>query len=161
MEDDIVACFISFVRDTCGQETLQENLDFIAAALGGHGTAEQRIRAYFAKQFFADHLKAYRKRPIYWLLDGGSAKALFYLHSYHENTFSNAHEKLCEAQQKLAQSRESSEFTKKSKQQLEKLTEYNRFLKKTADRHIRLDLDDGVQINYSKVQGGEKLLPVL
>jgi hypothetical protein len=117
------------------------------------------------KKFYSEHVKTYQKRPIYWLLDGGAVKALFYIHSYHENTFSHVCEELAEAQCKLAESAQEDGLTPKQRdkllKQLEKLKVYGNKLKKTAAMHIRLDLDDGVQKNYSKVQGGEDLLPLL
>ena len=84
-EDDIVGKFINFVEVVYGKETLEENLKFIASALGGKGTAREVIRAYFLNDFYADHLKIYQKRPIYWLFDSGKKngfKALTYMHRY-------------------------------------------------------------------------------
>ncbi len=164
-ENDIVSLFISFVRDVYGKETLAENLEYIAAALGGSGGTTDVIRSYFVKKFYGEHVKTYQKRPIYWLLDGGTVKVLFYIHSYHENTFSHVCEELVKVQCKLAKAAEEDGLTPKQKakllKQLEKLKVYGSKLKKTAAMHIRLDLDDGVQKNYSKVQGGEDLLPIL
>ena len=164
-ENDIVSLFVSFVRDVYGKETLAENLEFIAAALGGNGGTMDVIRNYFVKKFYGEHVKAYQKRPIYWLLDGGAVKVLFYIHSYHEDTFSHVCEELVKVQCKLAKAAEEDELTPKQRakllKQLEKLKVYGSKLKKIAAMHIRLDLDDGVQKNYSKVQGGEDLLPIL
>lgn len=75
-DDDIVRYFIDFVRTVYGEETLEQNLAFIAEALGGKGTSREVIRAYFLKDFFKDHCQTYKKRPIYWLFDSGKRTAL-------------------------------------------------------------------------------------
>ena len=77
-EDDIVTRFIEFVRVTFSEETLEENLDFIAEALNkkANETSRQCIRRYFLKDFFKDHVKTYQKRPIYWLFDSGKMMGL-------------------------------------------------------------------------------------
>lgn len=88
--DDIVGRFVEFVRVVSGEETLEENLDFIANALGSRGTSSREIiRNYFLRDFYKDHLKIYQKRPIYWLFDSGKQdgfKALIYMHRYDEDT---------------------------------------------------------------------------
>ena len=88
--DDIVVRFIEFVKAVYGADTLEENLDFIANALGNKGdTSREVIRNYFLKDFYADHLKVYQKRPIYWLFDSGKQngfKALIYMHRYEADT---------------------------------------------------------------------------
>jgi type II restriction/modification system DNA methylase subunit YeeA len=89
-DDDIVARFVKFVKVVYGEDTLEENLDFIAEALGNKGsTSREVIRNYFLKDFYKDHVKTYQKRPIYWLFDSGKEngfKALIYLHRYNEDT---------------------------------------------------------------------------
>ena len=75
-DDDIVRYFIDFVRTVYGEETLEQNLAFIAEALGGKGTPREVIRTYFLKDFFKDHCQTYKKRPIYWLFDSGKRMAL-------------------------------------------------------------------------------------
>ena len=88
-EDDIVNRFVDFVRTTYGKDTLEENLKFIADALGGNGTPKEVIRNYFIKDFYKDHLKTYKKRPIYWQYDSGRQngfKALIYMHRYNKDT---------------------------------------------------------------------------
>ena len=83
-DDDIVGKFIDFVRKVYGEDTLEENLRFIANALGGKGTPRQVIRSYFLNDFYSDHLKTYQKRPIYWLFSSGKKngfKALIYMPS--------------------------------------------------------------------------------
>lgn len=82
-DDDITGRFVEFVRKAYGDDTLEENLKFVADALGGKGTPRKVIRSYFLNDFYADHLKTYQKRPIYWLFDSGkknSFKALCYMH---------------------------------------------------------------------------------
>ena len=84
-DDDIVRYFIDFVRTVYGEETLEQNLTFIAEALGGKGTSREVIRTYFLKDFFKDHCQTYKKRPIYWLFDSGKKngfKCLVYMHRY-------------------------------------------------------------------------------
>lgn len=84
-DDDIVGNFVEWVRVTYGDETLEENLRYVADALGGKGSPRQVIRDYFVKEFFRDHCQTYKKRPIYWLFDSGKKngfKALVYMHRY-------------------------------------------------------------------------------
>ena len=84
-DDDIVGYLVRWVAATYGEDTLEENLRFIADALGGKGTARETIRKYFLNDFYPDHLKIYQKRPIYWLFSSGKKngfKALIYMHRY-------------------------------------------------------------------------------
>src|SRR5699024_8191953 len=88
-EDDILGRFVKFVEVAFGEETLEENLHFIADSLGGKGSSRDIIRNYFINDFYADHLKVYQKRPIYWLFDSGKKngfKALIYMHRYQPDT---------------------------------------------------------------------------
>ena len=88
-EDDIVGLFVKFVKTVYGADTLDENLKFIADALGGKGQPKEVIRNYFMNGFYADHCKTYQKRPIYWLFDSGKKngfKALIYMHRYQPDT---------------------------------------------------------------------------
>lgn len=88
--DDIVGRFVEFVKVAFGTEMLEENLDFIANALGNKGnTSREIIRQYFIKDFYKEHLKVYQKKPIYWLFDSGKEngfKALIYMHRYNQDT---------------------------------------------------------------------------
>lgn len=89
--DDIVARFVEFIKTAFGadEKTLEANLNFIATALGGNGSARDVIRAYFNNGFYADHCKTYQKRPIYWLFDSGKKngfKCLIYMHRYQKDT---------------------------------------------------------------------------
>ena len=84
-DDDLTGNFVRFVEAVYGKETLEENLKFIADALGGKGTPREVIRKYFLNDFFKDHCKIYQKRPIYWLFSSGKKngfKALCYMHRY-------------------------------------------------------------------------------
>ena len=84
-EDDIVTLFVNFIETVYGHDTLEENLKFIADALGKKGSPREAIRNYFLNDFFADHCKIYQKRPIYWLFDSGKKngfKCLIYMHRY-------------------------------------------------------------------------------
>ena len=88
-EDDIVGLFVKFVKTVYGADTLDENLKFIADALGGKGQPKDVIRNYFLNDFYSDHCKIYQKRPIYWLFDSGKKngfKALIYMHRYQPDT---------------------------------------------------------------------------
>lgn len=171
-EDDIVGRFISFVRVVYGEETLEENLRFIADALGGKGTPRDVIRLYFLKEFFADHCKTYKKRPIYWQLDSGKKngfKALFYLHRYRPDLLARVrtdyvHEQQeryrtqisrLEAESEDAPTRERAKIDKQLKKLRDQLAETSDFeerLHHLADQMIEIDLDDGVKVNYAKFQ---------
>ena len=88
-EDDIVGLFVKFVKTVYGEDTLEENLKFIADALGGKGTSRDVIRKHFMDEFYKDHCKTYQKRPIYWLFDSGKKngfKCLIYMHRYQPDT---------------------------------------------------------------------------
>ncbi len=168
-EDDIVGKFVNFIETTYGEETLEENLQFIADALGGNGkNARVVIRNYFLNDFYADHCKIYQKRPIYWLFDSGKKngfKALVYMHRYREDTIARmrtdyVHEQqsryrtaIEDAENRLL-SAEGSERVKiskalgKLKDQDEEIRAYEEKIHHLADQMIRIDLDDGVKNNY-------------
>ena len=167
-ENDIVVRVVDFVRAVYGEDTLEENLSFIAAALGGKGDAREVIRSYFISGFYADHLKVYRKRPIYWLFDSGKKngfKALFYLHRYDGELLSRMHsryvvkrydslrEKIKSRINGLSSAEDRGKWVKDDKKlrlQLDELATFEKKLKLLADRRITLDLDDGVKVNYEK-----------
>lgn len=163
LPDDLVCRLFSFVRLTFGEETLEENLSFIASALNGSGSAAEIIRGYYMNEFYREHIRIYKKRPIYWLVDGGAFQALCYIHSYRENTFAHALHYLTKVEFQLGKYAEKGEFTKKQKEklaaQLALLRDCGSRLEKAAAKKIRIDLDDGVFVNYTKVQGGEILFP--
>ena len=167
-EDDIVGRFVKFVEVVYGEDTLQENLKFIADALGGKGQPKEVIRNYFLNGFYADHCKMYQKRPIYWLFDSGKKngfKCLIYMHRYQPDTIARirtdyVHEQqsryrtaLADIDQRLMVA-SGSEKVKLDKQkatlqaQITEIGEYEEKVHHLADQMIRIDLDDGVKNNY-------------
>lgn len=176
-EDDIVSRFINFVRNVYGDETLEENLDFIADSIGRKPseTARQAIRRYFIKDFYKDHLKIYQKRPIYWMFESGKSdgfKALIYMHRYNEQTVAKVRtdylhtlQRKYEAEiQRLQLIVDSEEYNAKDRtaakkkidrisKQLEECREYDQVVAHLANEKISIDLDDGVKVNYAKFQG--------
>ena len=169
-EDDLTGKFADFVRVVYGEDTLEENLKFIADALGGKGTPREVIRSYFINDFFADHCKTYQKRPIYWLFDSGKKngfKALIYLHRYQRDLLARMRTDYVHEQQEryrtqlshLADALEHASgadkvrLTKQQKKfqdQSRELQTYEEKIHHLADRNIELDLDDGVKVNYAK-----------
>lgn len=176
-EDDIVGLFVDFVKTVYGADTLEENLDFIANALGNKGdTSREVIRNYFLKDFYTDHLKIYQKRPIYWLFDSGKQngfKALIYMHRYDANTVGRVRtDYLHRAQKYVETAMQSAQYTidnassalEKSKatkaatkytKQLAEMKIYDEAIAHIANQRIEIDLDDGVKVNYAKFQGVE------
>ena len=171
--DDIVTRFVEFVKTVYGEETLEENLKFIAQALSNKNDAPKDIiREYFLKSFYDDHLKRYKKRPIYWLYDAGKKngfKALIYMHRYNEQTTAKVRIAYLHELQKHYERRasflkdeiESNNNRRKAEKELEKiksqLDECKHFDEKMnhlASEYISIDLDDGVKVNYEKVQTG-------
>ncbi len=170
--DDIVGRTVEFVRTVYGEDTLEENLRFIADALGGKGTARQVIRSYFLNDFYADHLKTYQKRPIYWLFSSGKKngfKALIYMHRYQPDLLARMRTDYVHEQQERyrtqlqmledsAQSAAPADKVKlnkriaKLKEQALELRQYEEKIHHLADRMIAIDLDDGVKVNYAKFQ---------
>ncbi|MGF9913336.1 BREX-1 system adenine-specific DNA-methyltransferase PglX [Paenibacillus ehimensis] len=175
-EDDIVGLFCAFLKKTFGSDTLEENLDFIAKALGNKGnTSREVIRNYFLKDFFKDHCKVYQKRPIYWLFDSGKEdgfKALIYMHRYNKDTIGNLRIDYLHRMQRVYESeitrmqdtidnssnaREVAAATKRKEKlirQLKETKEYDEKIAHLALARIPIDLDDGVKVNYDKVQTG-------
>ena len=175
--DDIVARFVEFVKIVYGSDTLEENLDFIANALGNKGdTSREVIRNYFLKDFYTDHLKVYQKRPIYWLFDSGKQngfKALIYMHRYDADTVGRVRtDYLHRAQKYVETAMHSAQYTidnassasEKSKatkavtkytKQLAEMKIYDEAIAHIANKRIQIDLDDGVKVNYEKFQGVE------
>lgn len=175
--DDIVNRFVEFVKTVYGEDTLEENLDFIANALGYKGdTSREVIRNYFLKDFYADHLKVYQKRPIYWLFDSGKQngfKALIYMHRYDADTVGRVRtDYLHKAQKYVETAMQSAQYTidnatsasEKSKatkavtkytKQLAEMKIYDEAIAHVANQRIEIDLDDGVKVNYAKFQGVE------
>ena len=168
-EDDIVGRFINWLKVVYGEETLDENLQFIANALGGRGTAKEIIRKYFVNDFYKDHCKIYQKRPIYWLFDSGKKngfKALIYMHRYAPDTIARirtdyVHEQqaryrtlLATLEQRLdsASTKERVAINKEIAMYKDKESELHTYEEKIhhlADQMISIDLDDGVKNNYA------------
>lgn len=175
--DDIVGKFTEFLKVTYGEDTLEENLDFIAKALESKGnTSRQVIRNYFIKDFYKDHVKTYQKRPIYWMFDSGKEngfKALIYMHRYDEDTVARmrtdylhkvqkAIENAIERADIIIDSATNSSQKAKAIKQKEKLVKqlaetrnYDAAIAHVASQRIGIDLDDGVTVNYAKFQGIE------
>lgn len=169
-EDDLTGKFVDFVRVVYGEDTLEENLKFIADALGGKGTPREVIRGYFLNDFFVDHCKTYQKRPIYWLFDSGKKngfKALIYLHRYQRDLLARmrtdyVHEQQERYRTQLSHLADALEHAtgadkvrltkqqKKIQEQSRELQTYEEKIHHLADQNIELDLDDGVKVNYAK-----------
>ena len=174
LEDDIVSRLCGWLKAVYGADTLEENLDFIARALGSKGNSSREIiRSYFLKDFFKDHCKTYQKRPIYWLFDSGKQngfKALIYLHRYTPDTIGNLRVDYLHKMQRVYESeinrmqdmidhstnaREVAASTKrkeKLQKQLKECRDYDEMIAHLALSRIELDLDDGVKVNYEKIQ---------
>lgn len=171
-EDDIVGMFVKFVETVYGVDTLDENLKFIADALGGKGQPKNVIRNYFLSDFYSDHCRVYQKRPIYWLFNSGKKngfKALIYMHRYRPDTIARIRTDYVHEQQsryrtaiadleKRMKDASTSERVKLNKQltkfqaQAEETRIYEEKIHHLADQMISIDLDDGVKVNYAKFQ---------
>ena len=173
-EDDILSKFIEFLKITFSEETLQENIRFIANALGNKGnTYRETIRKYFINDFYKDHVKIYKKTPIYWMFNSGKENgfnALIYLHRYTPDTVAGIRtlylhkaQKVLETsitnnEQRIKNSSNKNEKTQvnkeniKLKKQLEEIKKYDEALAYIAKEKIDLDLDDGVKVSYGKFQ---------
>ena len=176
-KDDIVGRFVEFVRTVYGSDTLEENLDFVANALAGKGsTSREVIRNYFLNDFIKDHIKTYQKRPIYWMFDSGKQngfKALVYMHRWNADTTGNVRVEYLHRVQRVYESeiarmqdtidnssnaREVSAAQKrkdKLTKQLKESKDYDAKIAHLALSRIDIDLDDGVKVNYEKVQTGQ------
>lgn len=167
-EDDIANRFVDFVRVVYGKDTLEENLKFIADALGGKRAPRQVIRDYFINDFYFDHLKVYQKRPIYWLFDSGRKngfKCLIYIHRYKPDTIARirtdyVHEQQARYRTAIAglenqitnagtgERAKLNKQLKKLQDQADELHGYEEKIHHLADQFISIDLDDGVKHNY-------------
>lgn len=176
-EDDIVGRFVEFVKVTFGEETLEENLDFIAQALKKKGnTSREIIRNYFLTDFYKDHVKTYKKHPIYWQFDSGKNngfKALIYMHRYEPHlvarvrtdylhktqkaleTAINHNDRIIESSTSASEKAKATKTKNKIFKQREETRKYDEALAHIANQRIPIDLDDGVKINYAKLQGVE------
>ena len=173
--NDIVEKVKEFIKIVYGEESLKDNLNFIAEALGNKDNkpSEEIIRTYFLKDFYSDHLQRYQKRPIYWLMNSGKKNAfscLFYMHRYEPLTVARVRaDYLIHYQEMLENKRKfierqlyAEDITAKEKKNVEKelkdldvllkeLREYANEVKHIAEQKIALDLDDGVNINYERL----------
>lgn len=179
LDDDIVSRLCAWLKVVYGADTLEANLDYIAKALGNKGsTSREIIRNYFLNDFFKDHCQTYSvtgsgKRPIYWLFDSGKQngfKALVYLHRYTPDTIGNLRIDYLHKMQRVYESeinrmqdmmdhsenaREVATASKrkdKLAKQLKECREYDEKISHLALSRIELDLDDGVKVNYRKLQ---------
>ena len=171
-EDDIVGLFVKFVKTVYGADTLDENLKFIADALGGKGQPKDVIRNYFLSDFYSDHCKIYQKRPIYWLFDSGKKNgfnALIYMHRYQPDTIARirtdyVHEQqaryrtaIADLEQRISNA-STGERVKLNKKlttlqaQNTEIRTYEEKIHHLADQMISIDLDDGVKANYAIFQ---------
>lgn len=180
--DDIVSRFCEWIKIVYGEKSLETNLDFIAKALGNKGnTSREVIRNYFLNDFFKDHCNTYSvtgsgKRPIYWLFDSGKQngfKALIYMHRYDADTVGRVRtDYLHKAQKYVETAMQSAQYTidnatsasEKSKatkavtkytKQLAEMRIYDEAIAHVANQRIKIDLDDGIKVNYAKFQGVE------
>jgi len=171
-DDDLLGKIVNFVEVVYGKETLEENLRFIADALGGKGTAREVIRNYLLNDFYADHLKIYQKRPIYWQFSSGKKngfKALIYMHRYQPDLLARMRTDYVHEQQEryrtqitmledAAASAAPSDKVKlnkkiaKLKDQALEIAQFEEKIHHLADQMIAIDLDDGVKVNYAKFE---------
>ena len=173
-EDDIVGLFCAWLKKVYGEDTLEENLDFIANALGNKGkTSREIIRNYFLTDFIKDHIKTYQKRPIYWLFDSGKQngfKALVYMHRWNADTIGNVRveylhriqrvyeKEITRMQEIIDNSHDNKEISNATKRkeklqkQIKETKDYDAKIAHLALSRIDIDLDGGVKVNYEKVQ---------
>ena len=173
-EDDIVGLFCAWLKKVYGEDTLEENLDFIANALGNKGkTSREVIRNYFLTDFIKDHIKTYQKRPIYWLFDSGKQngfKALVYMHRWNADTIGNVRveylhriqrvyeKEITRMQEIIDNSHDNKEISNATKRkeklqkQIKETKDYDAKIAHLALSRIDIDLDGGVKVNYEKVQ---------
>ena len=171
-DDDLLGKIVNFVEVVYGKETLEENLRFIADALGGKGTAREVIRNYLLNDFYADNLKIYQKRPIYWQFSSGKKngfKALIYMHRYQPDLLARMRTDYVHEQQEryrtqitmledAVASAVPSDKVKlnkkiaKLKDQALEIAQFEEKIHHLADQMIAIDLDDGVKVNYAKFE---------
>lgn len=170
-DDDVVAFTVDFVRVAYGEETLEQNLRYIADALGGEGRPSRDvIRDYYLKDFYKDHCQIYKKRPIYWMFDSGKKngfKCLIYMHRYTPDTLARirtdyVHETQERYRTQIANIEEQLQSAQKSQvvqlqrqlkklnEQLKECSDFEEKMHHLADQMIEIDLDDGVKVNYAK-----------
>ena len=175
-EEDIVERFIEFVKVTFGEENLEKNLDYIAETLGVRvrETSREAIRRYFLKDFYKDHVRTYKKRPIYWMFNSGKEdgfNALIYMHRYTPDTIAEVRIDYLHSLQRKYEgevehldmviesdisTREKNQAKKRKEKIMKQINEcriYDQALNHMANQRIDIDLDDGVKVNYEKFQG--------
>lgn len=177
MEDGLTTVLIRLIKQIYGENTYRQNIDFIADALGKKNSesSEETLNRYLNDGFYADHLKIYQKRPIYWLFTSGKKagfKCLIYMHRYNEDTLARINAKyflpestrkkneLDELNGRIAHAEGRDKLRlEKERQNLaaayNEAIEYGQVLDHMANRYISIDLDDGVKVNYAKFQGIE------
>jgi type II restriction/modification system DNA methylase subunit YeeA len=171
--DDIVERFRKFLRLSFGEEHYEENLKFVEQALNIKNKRNYSLRSYFLGEFYSDHVRRYKKRPIYWLFSSpkGSFNALIYMHRYRPDTVSvvlndylrefttklTSHMNHLEAVSISEQASQSDKTQalkeiEKNKKIISELEEYERnVLYPLATEQVAIDLDDGVKVNYPKL----------
>lgn len=177
MDDGLTTILINLIKQIYGEDTYRQNIDFIADALGKNNreSSEETLNRYLNDGFYADHLKIYQKRPIYWLFTSGKKagfKCLIYMHRYNEDTLARINAKyfLPESTRKKneldelngriahAEGREKVRL-ERERQNLaaayNEAIEYGQVLDHMANQYIAIDLDDGVKVNYAKFQNVE------
>ncbi|HZJ77070.1 MAG TPA: BREX-1 system adenine-specific DNA-methyltransferase PglX, partial [Oscillospiraceae bacterium] len=183
-EDDLVNRFIQFVGTSFGKINLGENLKFIADSLKGAGTPREKIRDYFMNDFYKDHVRMYKKTPIYWLYDSSAGKtkrqsangfkALIYIHRYNKDTTGKVRLDYLHKMQRIYEIKtdflkaeivnngDIEEITKlekelvKTTKQLNECKDYDKKIERIAVLRISIDHDDGVKTNHDKVQIDDK-----
>lgn len=177
MEDGLTTGLINLIKQIYGEDTYRQNIDFIAEALGKNSneSSEETLNRYLNDGFYADHLKLYQKRPIYWLFTSGKKagfKCLIYMHRYNEDTLARINAKyflpestrkkneLDELNGRIAHAEGRDKLRlEKERQNLaaayNEAIEYGQVLDHMANQYIAVDLDDGVKENYAKFQGIE------
>jgi len=177
MSDSLTNRIFTLIKHIYGEDSYRDNIDFIATALGKNSneSSEETINRYLNDEFYIDHLKKYKKRPIYWMFSSGKKnafKCLIYMHRYSEDTlaiinskyFLNESARLnievndTRIQLETAEGKDKLRLEKQYRELLEKqkeMIEYGQVLDHMANQYIHLDLDDGVKVNYAKFQGIE------
>lgn len=183
-EDDLANRFVEFVKVSFGEKALEENLKFIGDSLKGKGTSREKLRNYFVNDFYADHVKTYKKTPIYWLYDSSAGKtkkqskngfkALVYMHRYDSDTTGRVRMDYLHKVQRIFERRidflrddiahnkdakkvaESEKKLEKIIKQIKECKDYDEKISHIALSRIDIDLDDGVKVNYEKVQTDDK-----
>jgi type II restriction/modification system DNA methylase subunit YeeA len=160
--DDIVGKVKEFLKIYFGANNITENLDFIASGLKGSGSSEEKIRRYFLKDFFTDHKKTYKKKPIYWLFTSGKNQGfntLIYMHRYNKELLAKMrmdylHELQGKIEANISTIRDDDARSQREKEDLsrqyEEMKKYDELLNHKASEYIEIDLDDGVTVNHAK-----------